>query len=413
MLQFLAAWLAHLAGLHEKAGQFIQKALDAWPEEPRWHILAAEIVQAGGSSSPPATDKALTYLQQAISFEPDYAPHHLALGRAYQDRGDVHLAIQELNQASRLDPEQAETWMALAQAQQAIGDLEQAAASTERAIEGSLDSVEPLLLRAELALQTNNPRGALSRAQAALRIQSDHPQALHLLARSLEALNRPDEALAALEKAMPLFSNPLSMRLQRANLLRRSRGLDACLAALQELEAEYPRDPELLALLAEWLQEAGKEDAAVQAAQSALQAGQDKFTRQRRASLHYMIGRYMRRVGQLDQAIHHLDETIGLSSDDLEAYLELGRAYQERRELKQALKIYQRAINLAGVDYRPYYQAGQVLKDSKDYLAAEAMLRKAAQFAPNEVSVHRLLGAVVALNLVHNRRLAPSEVQGT
>jgi tetratricopeptide (TPR) repeat protein len=81
--------------------------------------------------------------------------------------------------------------------------------------------------------------------------------------------------------------------------------------------------------------------------------------------------------------------------------------------LKQALKIYQRAINLAGSDYRPYYLAGQVLKDSKEYLAAEAMLRKAAQLAPNEVSVHRLLGAVVALNLVHNRRLVPTEVQGS
>jgi Flp pilus assembly protein TadD len=56
-------------------------------------------------------------------------------------------------------------------------------------------------------------------------------------------------------------------------------------------------------------------------------------------------------------------------------------------------------------DYRPYYQAGLVLKDSKDYVAAEAMLRRAAQLAPAEVSVHRLLGAVVALNLVHNRRL--------
>jgi hypothetical protein len=53
-----------------------------------------------------------------------------------------------------------------------------------------------------------------------------------------------------------------------------------------------------------------------------------------------------------------------------------------------------------------------VLKDSKDYMAAEAMLRRAAQLAPNEVSVHRLLGAVVALNLVHNHRLTASEAHG-
>jgi hypothetical protein len=32
------------------------------------------------------------------------------------------------------------------------------------------------------------------------------------------------------------------------------------------------------------------------------------------------------------------------------------------------------------------------------------MLRRAAALAPNDLSIHRQLGAVVALNLVHNRR---------
>jgi tetratricopeptide (TPR) repeat protein len=115
----------------------------------------------------------------------------------------------------------------------------------------------------------------------------------------------------------------------------------------------------------------------------------------------------------LDQAIHHLSEAIVQSSDHLDAYLELGRVYQDRREYQQALKVYQKAINMAGGDYRPYYQAGLVLKDSKDYMASEAMLRRAAQLAPNEVAVHRLLGAVVALNLVHSHRLIPGDAKGT
>jgi len=44
------------------------------------------------------------------------------------------------------------------------------------------------------------------------------------------------------------------------------------------------------------------------------------------------------------------------------------------------------------------------LKESKDYIQAEKMLRRASELAPEDISVHRLLGAVVALNLVHNRR---------
>jgi len=117
----------------------------------------------------------------------------------------------------------------------------------------------------------------------------------------------------------------------------------------------------------------------------------------------------MRRSGQLDQAIQHLSEATLAAPANLDILLELGRASQERREYTQALKTYQKAMGGSGSDYRPYYQAGLVLKDSKDYVAAEAMLRRAAQLAPNEVSVHRLLGAVVTLNLVHNRKLAASD----
>ncbi len=63
------------------------------------------------------------------------------------------------------------------------------------------------------------------------------------------------------------------------------------------------------------------------------------------------------------------------------------------------------AAKIAPTDYHPYYQAGLALKESKDYLGAETMFRRAAHLAPNEVNIHRQLAAVVALNLVHNRRV--------
>jgi tetratricopeptide (TPR) repeat protein len=218
-------------------------------------------------------------------------------------------------------------------------------------------------------------------------------------------MNRPAEALVALDRALALSANPFPLQIERVQLLRRSKGLEAGVASLQELVAHNPQQPVLMAMLAEWLNEAGRPEAAIQAARLALQEEQGQLSEEQRASLHILIGLRMCRLGQLDQAIHHLSEAVDSAPANLEAYLELGRAYQERREYRQALKIYQRAMSVTKDDYRPYYQAGLVLKDSKDYVAAEAMLRRAAQLAPAEVSVHRLLGAVVALNLVHNRRL--------
>jgi tetratricopeptide (TPR) repeat protein len=410
MLHYLLARTAYLAGAYPVAMQAIQNALAAWPDESRWQELAASIYLAQDAAAGlPNRAAALAHLEQAVALEPERAASLLALGQLYLEEGQAPRAIQSLKQAGQLDPAQPKIWIALAQAHYAAGELEQAAASADRAIEGNPQPGEALLLRGRIALQTNNPRGALSRAQAILRVDPNHAEAIYLLSNALEAMDRPAEALVALEKALSLSKNPLSMQIERVQLLRRTKGLEAGVASLQELVAHNPQEPVLMALLAEWLNEAGRPEAAIQAARLALQEEQGELSEEQRAGLHILIGLRMRGAGQLDQAIHHLSEAVAHAPANLEAYLELGRAYQERREYRQALKVYQRAMSVANGDYRPYYQAGLVLKDNKDYVAAEAMLRRAAQLAPAEVTVHRLLGAVVALNLVHNRRLTPME----
>jgi tetratricopeptide (TPR) repeat protein len=226
------------------------------------------------------------------------------------------------------------------------------------------------------------------------------------MARSFERLERPAEAIQVLDKAIPRFKNPLPAQTQRVRLLRATQGLQDALETLQALVDANPQDANLWALYSEWQQEAGDLNASVKAARQALHAGGDELTPEKRSALHLRIGLQTRQTGQLDQAIYHLSQAVSGASGSLDAYMELGRAFQERREYRRALEVYEKAMKVAPRDYRPYYQAGMALKDSKDYLGAEKMLRRAAQLSPNEVGIHRLLGAVVALNLVHNRALS-------
>jgi Flp pilus assembly protein TadD len=67
-----------------------------------------------------------------------------------------------------------------------------------------------------------------------------------------------------------------------------------------------------------------------------------------------------------------------------------------------ALRVYQQAIKIVPTDHRPYYLAGLMMRESKDYGGAESMLRHAAELAPNDVNIRKLLGVVITLNLVHN-----------
>jgi hypothetical protein len=48
-----------------------------------------------------------------------------------------------------------------------------------------------------------------------------------------------------------------------------------------------------------------------------------------------------------------------------------------------------------------------ILREQKDYMGAEEMMRRASELAPGDVNIRRQLGAIVALNLVHN----PKEVK--
>ena len=169
----------------------------------------------------------------------------------------------------------------------------------------------------------------------------------------------------------------------------------------------------MLAPLAKIMADSSQTDNAIKLAQRSLQAAAAQaavrgdylnLDIREQVEMHILLGRMLRQTGQLDQALHHLNEAIHLDPHLLEPYLELGRAHQERRQLTQALQIYNEATNIAPKDPRPYFQAGLALKESKDYLGAENMLRRAAALAPNDLSIHRQLGAVVALNLVHNRR---------
>lgn len=404
MTYYLQAILAHQAGLLATALQAIQKALADWPEEPRWHALAAQIYQGSDVQKDlPNLQKARTHLELATRLEPLYALHFIQLGRLYFGWGDTEKAVVALEQAGKLAPDNAEIWMLLAEVHQAAGDLDQAALIAERAMEKLPDKSQALILSGNIALKAKNPRVALSRAQSVLNKKPENAQALHLMAHSLEALHRPDEALSLLEKAIPKIKDPVQTQMERLLLLYRAKGLESGLEALQDIVDQNGNTPELLALLAQWLSEADQIEAAVQTARIALQADNDRLTNEQKSEMYRLIGLNMKQTGQLDQAIHALSQAVQFEPDKMDNYLNLANAYLDRREHTQALKILKQAMVQFPEDYRPYLQSGIVYKENKEYVEAEKMLRSATKLAPGEVSIHRLLGAVVALNLVHNR----------
>jgi len=401
----LLARLAQGAEDEVTAQSAIQTALAIWPEEPRWHTLAAELYQSTGD-----LPSAITHLEKAIGLEPMHFPHHLALGEAYLQLGKPIQAVQAMEQAAQIQPQRFEPYLSLAQAYYASGDLANAAKNAERAISVAPGQASPLLLRAEIALQMGDPHTAHERAAVALRLNLEDPSALHVLGRALDQLGRHREALEVVEKAIPLAANPLPLLLERVQLLKSAQDTETALSALKELAGQYPDEPDVLARLAISHADAGQREEAILYAQRALRGGSKRLKTGAQAHLHHLLGGLLRQTGQLDQAIHQLSEATRLVPDQLEPYLDLGGTQQERRQHTLALQTYQKAIAIAPNDPRPYFQAALAHKACRDYQESESMLRRAAELAPDDLAIHRQLAALVALNLVHNRRPVPLDV---
>ena len=407
----LLAQLVHQSGNDQEdrtfALQALQKALNIWPDEPRWHILAADIYQGQVElPEPERSDQVIRHLEEAIHHAPDFIPAYQYLGQVLLHRGSIQPAIDILGTAIKMVPQNVPIMTLLAQAHMAAGEPQEAEDWADKAMSLAPQDIQPILLRGQLSLDSMNPIAAQGCAQQALEIEPKNPMALLLMARVLRALNQPAQAIDMLESALPNLDFTLLLHLEYIQLIQQTRGSKSALQAASELAERLPNDPQVLSQLARCLADDGQMEEAIGTAQRALRCNTctEPLSDSDLALLHYQLGSLLCQAGQLDQSIHHLVEAIHANPNFIEPYLELGRVHQQRRQHAQALSAFSQAIAAAPNDARPYYQAGMALKENKDYLEAERMLRRACELAPEDVSIHRLLGAVVTLNLVHNQQ---------
>jgi tetratricopeptide (TPR) repeat protein len=393
----LIARAATSAENYPQAYQALSNALAEWPDEPGWHIQAAEYARLTNDMA-----ACIQHLEKAVAIDPDSDTVRRQLARSYQDAGALSRAAETYQKLCDNHPQDIDCWLEFAELQYQRGEIDAAAAFAEKALALGTTDPETILFTAQLQYSAENYPRAQELAGRLIEVEPENSSAAYLLARSLSAANRKEAALEVLDRALRYADRPLDLYLERIRLIRALHGLQPAFQSLQALDRQHPDHPGILALLAEYEQALGMVAEALATAQRALQLGQEVFKPQEASRLHALIGRIYRRTGQLDQALHQFSLAVSLYPTRIEYYLELGKTYQDRRQIEDALKIYEDAIQIAPQDPRPYQQAGQALKECKDYLGAEKMIRQAAELSPHDISIHRLLGSLVALNLVHN-----------
>jgi tetratricopeptide (TPR) repeat protein len=388
------ALAARKFGEIEDAYMALNRAISFWPDEPVWQSWAAEL--AGSLGNHPAC---VQHWEIASGLRPEHYPYAMALGAAYLRNSQPYQAIAALEKASTINPNRSDLWYMLAQAYRQTGQFNTALQCAEKSGKIEPESAQSLLLCGEIYLAMGQNEAA---QQCALQAwNKDRLNEVNLLfyVKVLEVLDKKQEALIILDQAAGSLDSE-AIKVERAKLMASQRGAVAALPLLQGLASSNPQSAEILGLLAEAQAKCGDDKAALMTVSDAL------TLQPLHPELNLLMGKLQHGAGQLDHAVHFLNVAVENDPMLIEAYLELARTYQERRESAQALQIYQAATKIAPQDYRPFYNAAIMLRDGKDYVAAEALLRKAAELAPSDVNIRRQLGAVITLNLIHNSQEA-------
>jgi len=390
-----AAYVAHHIGNDGLALQAIDTALLTYPDEPKWRSLAAELAHNVGDIG-----KEIQHLECSLGIEPENIQINIRLAKAAIEAKNPALAVEILNGVRDLDSQNAELLHVLALAHFKNLDYDHARAICESARNLENTNFSHWLLSAQIAYETGDMPSALQFAQTSSQLNPNSTDTLYLMVQILKSSGDMVGALNVLENGIKTIRPTISLLLEQAKLVAAIDGAQAAIPLIADILEKNEGNAEIYAFLAEAQKDAGDYEGAEQTAMASLDFDPDQ------PGVFILLGTINNQTGHLDRAVNHFSKAIELDPEDLQGYLELGKTYQNRRDYMKALQTYQRAMIAKPIDYRPYYQAGLVLRETKNYAEAESMLRKAVDLNPQDVNIRRQLGAIVALNLVHNKEEA-------
>ncbi|WP_299028749.1 tetratricopeptide repeat protein [uncultured Thermanaerothrix sp.] len=381
---------ARAASNLEVALEAMDRALNLWPSEWRWLEEAASLAMETENPS-----RAVDFLERLLQECPNHLAAHLNLARLYVDLNQGVLARGHLEQALLLAPENPEVVLQYLQTLWVLGEAQKVVEIAKSYLDKFSDRSTLLKVAARAAIETGSWEYANTWTQTLIEKGEDDPESVLLRVAYLERREDKRKALAYLDRVIESRDENVALLGEKAHLISQLDGYAQALPIIQKVLTQDPENSAMLGLAAQAFWSLGDITQAEAMALKGLQNMPDQ------ENLHMLMGQICSQKGQLDKALYHFGEALRLNPQNLEGYLAMAKVYQLRRESPKAFEIYQQALRIAPRDPRVYYEYGLALRDGKDYLAAESMLRRAAQLAPDNLAIKRQLGALVALNLVH------------
>ena len=320
----------------------------------------------------------------------------MKLGKIYQNRSEFQKAIDTLEPVYQEGLGNFPLLMQLGFACYETGDTKKAFEYAEQAKTLDPASEQPFLLYARISDYMGQYHAAMEYTRKALELKPGDEDTLVLLSKYIEKSGNPDEAYQLLENVVVAGDAGWTVIGEYVRRKYERSGPSGVLSFLENLKNKGNLPEDMHAYLAEAYFEKEQLADAEHEALAAIKVDANSH------KMNYLLAIINHRNGQLDLASHYAAQAIQLCPDYIDAYLELADIYKAKNETAKALEVYKQAINSNPENHLGYFQAGLLLRETRDFQESEIMLKQAAKLVPDDINIHRQLGAVIALNLVQH-----------
>lgn len=381
LIQQLAA-----VGRGDEARELAERATQRFPLVARLWLDRARVHAAAGDP-----DGELEFLERSLRLSPTLTEGLRELARNLAVRGENERALQALQQAVRRNPGDAMARGWLADYLLGTGEHERALEQLQKAV-----ALDPGFEWAwERLVECGDALGRPERVEQVLRrLVERHPEQARswlLLARHLDAPQHRDERLRALDRALAMNPGLTAAYDLKAALLVEGQQFAAARRLLQGFPAEGALPTVLRARLAWVNAREGDLDEAIRGLQSALEADPTYFPGWA------MLADWLEAAGRAEEYAAAAEEMIRIAPEEPMSWGYLGDARRSGGEIAAACEAFERALELQPDYGFAAWQLFDLLQErNEEARAREVILRVPRGAGGAEVSLRRLRLAVDA-----------------
>ena len=304
----------------------------------------------------------------------------------YEKMGEYEDALNSIREAVRIDPNDPKVWYRRASIERNLESYAQALISINRAVEIKKDYINALLLKREILKKIYEPEEMVNTCIALINIGKRDIDIYHDLAKAYFDMKDYNSALTVIEPLLSAVPNDLFGLKMQKDIMKIQGRWNEVISSCQRILQISPKDIECLTDQSISYENLGKLASALNALKQATDIDPNNMDVWKRRK---NIAKKLNRPDEIIAASLPIIEKI----DDLETYIDLGKAYYMIQHFDESKKILERALKI-GENDELWYNLGKSYYKLNDLEGAARAFKKAAEINPNEKKYWSSLGWV-------------------